>query len=90
MGILAILGLYLVLVQRGLRIASAAQDEFRAILAAGLSLVIGVQAFIIAARQPQADPAHRHHAAVHQLRRLVAPRERRDRRAPDRALGADP
>jgi cell division protein FtsW (lipid II flippase) len=48
-GILAILGLYLVLVQRGLRIASAAQDEFRAILAAGLSLVIGVQAFVIAA-----------------------------------------
>jgi cell division protein FtsW (lipid II flippase) len=47
-GILAILGLYLVVVQRGLRIASAAQDEFRAILAAGLSLVIGVQAFIIA------------------------------------------
>ena len=48
-GILAILGLYLVLVERGLRIAMAAQDEFRAILAAGLSLVIGVQAFIIAA-----------------------------------------
>jgi cell division protein FtsW (lipid II flippase) len=47
-GILAILGLYLVLVERGLRIAMAAQDEFRAILAAGLSLVIGVQAFIIA------------------------------------------
>ena len=47
-GILAILGLYLVLVQRGLRIAAAAQDEYRAILAAGLSLVIGVQAFIIA------------------------------------------
>jgi cell division protein FtsW (lipid II flippase) len=48
-GILAILGLYMVLVERGLRIAAAAQDEFRAILAAGLSLVIGVQAFIIAA-----------------------------------------
>jgi cell division protein FtsW (lipid II flippase) len=48
-GILAILGLYLVLVERGLRIAAAAPDEFRAILAAGLSLVIGVQAFIIAA-----------------------------------------
>jgi cell division protein FtsW (lipid II flippase) len=48
-GILAVLGLYLVLVERGLRIAAAAQDEFRAILAAGLSLVIGVQAFIIAA-----------------------------------------
>ena len=48
-GILAILGLYLVLIERGLRIAAAAHDEFRAILAAGLSLVIGVQAFIIAA-----------------------------------------
>ncbi len=48
-GIMAILGLYLVVVERGLRIASAAEDEFRAILAAGLSLVIGVQAFIIAA-----------------------------------------
>jgi len=48
-GILGILGLYLVLVERGLRIAAAAHDEYRAILAAGLSLVIGVQAFIIAA-----------------------------------------
>ncbi len=48
-GLLAIFGLYLVIVERGLRIAAAAQDEFRALLAAGLSLVIGVQAFIIAA-----------------------------------------
>ena len=48
-GIMAILGLYLVLIERGLRIAAAAADEFRALLAAGLSLVIGVQAFIIAA-----------------------------------------
>jgi cell division protein FtsW (lipid II flippase) len=48
-GILAILGLYLVVIQRGLRIAAAAADDFRALLAAGLSLVVGVQAFIIAA-----------------------------------------
>ncbi len=48
-GLLAILGLYLVVVERGLRIAAAAHDDFRAILAAGLSLVIGTQAFIIAA-----------------------------------------
>ncbi len=48
-GIMAILGLYLVLIERGLRIAASAHDEFRALLAAGLSLVIGVQAFIIAA-----------------------------------------
>ncbi len=46
---MAILGLYLVVIERGLRIAAAAADEFRALLAAGLSLVIGVQAFIIAA-----------------------------------------
>jgi cell division protein FtsW (lipid II flippase) len=48
-GLLAIMGLYLVVVERGLRIAASAHDEFRAILAAGLSLVIGIQAFIIAA-----------------------------------------
>ena len=48
-GIMGILGLYLVVIERGLRIAASAVDDFRAILAAGLSLVIGVQAFIIAA-----------------------------------------
>ena len=48
-GVLAVLGLYLVLIERGLRIAASAADEYRAILAAGLSLVVGVQAFIIAA-----------------------------------------
>ena len=48
-GVMAILGLFLVVVERGLRIAASAADDFRAILAAGLSLVIGTQAFIIAA-----------------------------------------
>lgn len=48
-GLLAILGLYLVVIERGLRIAASAADDFRALLAAGLSLVVGVQAFIIAA-----------------------------------------
>jgi cell division protein FtsW (lipid II flippase) len=48
-GLLAILGLYLVVVSRGLRIAASTHDSFRALLAAGLALVIGVQAFIIAA-----------------------------------------
>jgi cell division protein FtsW (lipid II flippase) len=47
-GLLAILGLYLVLIVRGLRIAAAARDEFRGLLAAGLALVVGVQALIIA------------------------------------------
>ena len=48
-GVLAILGVYLVVIERGLRIAAAAADDFRALLAAGLALVVGVQAFIIAA-----------------------------------------
>jgi cell division protein FtsW (lipid II flippase) len=48
-GVMAILGLFLVVVERGLRIAASAADEFRALLAAGLALVIGTQAFIIAA-----------------------------------------
>ncbi len=47
-GVLAVLGGYLVLVERGLRIAASSRDDFRALLAAGLALVIGVQAVIIA------------------------------------------
>jgi len=49
LGVTAILGLFLVVVERGLRIAASAGDEFRSLLAAGLALVVGTQAFIIAA-----------------------------------------
>jgi len=38
-----------VVVERGLRIGAAAADDFRSLVAIGLALVIGVQAFIIAA-----------------------------------------
>jgi hypothetical protein len=48
-GVIAILGLYLVIVERGLRIGASAADDFRSILATGLALVIAVQAVIIAA-----------------------------------------
>jgi cell division protein FtsW (lipid II flippase) len=48
-GIMAILGIYLVVIERGLRIGASAGDDFRSLLAAGLALVVGVQAFIIAA-----------------------------------------
>jgi cell division protein FtsW (lipid II flippase) len=48
LGGLVILGLYLVIAERGLRIAAAADDDFRALLAAGLTLVIVLQAAIIA------------------------------------------
>ena len=48
-GVVAILGIYLVIVERGLRIGVAAADDYRSLLAIGLALVIGIQAFIIAA-----------------------------------------
>jgi cell division protein FtsW (lipid II flippase) len=47
LGAVAILGTYLVLVQRGLRIAARSTDEFRALLAAGLTLTIAIQTAII-------------------------------------------
>ena len=48
LGALAVLGLYLVIAERGFRIAATAADDFRALLATGLTLVIVVQAAIIA------------------------------------------
>jgi len=47
LGALAVLGLYVVIAQRGFRIAATAADDFRALLATGLTLVIVVQAAII-------------------------------------------
>jgi cell division protein FtsW (lipid II flippase) len=47
-GVIAVLAAYLVVVGRGLHIAASSRDDFRALLAAGLALVVGVQAAIIA------------------------------------------
>lgn len=47
-GVVAVFAAYLVIVARGLRIAASSADDFRALLAAGLALVVGVQAAIIA------------------------------------------
>ncbi|MFI5261858.1 MAG: FtsW/RodA/SpoVE family cell cycle protein [Candidatus Limnocylindrales bacterium] len=48
-GAIALLGLYLVIAERGLRIAARAADDFRALLAAGLTLVLVLQAALIMA-----------------------------------------
>jgi cell division protein FtsW len=40
LGALAVLGLYALIAQRGFRIAATAADDFRALLATGLTLVI--------------------------------------------------
>jgi cell division protein FtsW (lipid II flippase) len=47
LGGLAILALYAVIAQRGFRIAAQAADDYRALLAVGLTLVIVIQAAII-------------------------------------------
>jgi cell division protein FtsW (lipid II flippase) len=47
-GALGVLGLYALIAERGFRIAASAADDFRALLATGLTLVIVVQAAIIA------------------------------------------
>ena len=47
LGALGILGLYVLIAQRGFRIAAQAADDFRALLATGLTLVIVIQAAII-------------------------------------------
>jgi cell division protein FtsW len=46
-GTLGVVGLYVVLVHRGLRIAMLARDSFAALLAAGLTSVIGIQTLVI-------------------------------------------
>ncbi len=46
-GVLALLGLYLVLTYRGLHIALQTRDGFKQLLAVSLTTVIGLQALII-------------------------------------------
>ncbi|WP_092667576.1 FtsW/RodA/SpoVE family cell cycle protein [Agrococcus carbonis] len=46
-GIFAILGLYLVLVSRGMRIGFQGPDDFTKLLGVGLAFVIGLQVFIV-------------------------------------------
>jgi peptidoglycan glycosyltransferase len=48
-GVVAVAGCYLVLAERGLRIAARAPDEFQSLLAAGLTLVVVIQAALIMA-----------------------------------------
>jgi len=49
LGVSAVLLLYLVLVGRGLRIAVERHDSFEKLLAVGLTTVLGLQVFVIAA-----------------------------------------
>ena len=46
-GTLAVVGLYVVLVHRGLRVAMLTRDSFAALVAAGLTSVVAIQALVI-------------------------------------------
>ncbi|HLX41355.1 MAG TPA: FtsW/RodA/SpoVE family cell cycle protein [Ktedonobacteraceae bacterium] len=48
-GLFAILGIYLLIIYRGYRIAIEARDSFNQILAAGLTSIFAIQTFVIAA-----------------------------------------
>ena len=85
-GVIAILGLYFVVIQRGLRIGASAADDFRAILATGLALIVGRPGLHHRRRQSQGPAADRGHPAVRELRRFVAAGQRRRRRAAPRPV----
>jgi cell division protein FtsW (lipid II flippase) len=48
-GLFAIIGIYLLIIYRGFRIAIEASDEFNQLLAAGLTSIFAIQSFIIVA-----------------------------------------
>ena len=75
LGAAALLLAYLLMVGAGLRIAIRCERPFEKLLATGLSLILGVQTFVIVGGVTRIDPPDRHHAAVRVLRRIVADRQ---------------
>ena len=74
-GASALLLVFMLFVARGMKIALQADDGFSKLLAAGLTFGFALQTFIIVGGVLRADPAHRDHAAVRLLRRLLRGRE---------------
>ena len=46
-GVMALMVLYAIIVERGLRTAIACRDPFGKLLAAGLSIAVGIQVFVV-------------------------------------------
>ena len=63
-GVMALLLLYGLFVQRGLRTAMLVKDDYSKLLASGLSFMFALQVFVIVGGVTRADPAHRHHHPV--------------------------
>ena len=70
-GLMALLLIYGLIVQRGLRAAIAVRDPFSKLLAGGLAFVVALQVFVIVGGVA-ADPADRDHHPVPVPGRLVA------------------
>ena len=81
-GAAAVAFAYTLLVGAGLRIAQTARSDFSRLMATGLTIIIGFQAFFIMAGRLAAPALHRHHPAVRGLRGVVTPGQLRPHRAP--------
>ncbi|GAA3054434.1 hypothetical protein GCM10020000_40720 [Streptomyces olivoverticillatus] len=82
-GVMAILLIYGLIVERGVRTALAARDPFGKLLACGLSGAFAIQVFVVAERCHGPHPADRYDHAVHGVRRFVRARQLGPRRHPD-------
>jgi len=67
-GLFAILGIYLLIIYRGFRIAVEASDEFNQLLAAGLTSIFAIQTLIIRRRQYEISAINRYTFAISELR----------------------
>ena len=80
-GASAVLLTYLLICERGFKIALLARDSFSKLLATGLTVRVRAAGLRDRRRSDEGDPADRRHASLHLLRRLVDPGQLRAARA---------
>ena len=81
-GTIGVVAAFMLLVGSAYRIAVDAIRPFAKLFAAGIATILGLQTFLIIGGVHARHPAHRHHAAVRVVRRLVARRQLRAARDP--------